>query len=380
MVVFTNEIAIGNDGWAQLAPFGDYAGTAMLRQSDGSIKKFPAFQRLDKQAADGMVANFKSAWQRVKRYFTGCPIYVGHPDVPAFANDYPDKVSKGMITDLAVRDDGLYCKPVFTNEGSDLVETKRYRAFSGYWSADPVGEENGKQIYRPDLLKSAGLTNKPNLPVHLMNEASQQKPPTQESMKKIITWLAKHGITIANESTEDQALAALEQLEPKLTSVATLANEKATLSNEKQTLTGTITARESTITQLTQERDTARTNFANERKARVTAILDVAVGEGRITAAERPQWETRLGNEASFTNETEALGKLEKKVKTNSITLEMGGRKVEIANAQDRKDAVDKLVKAEMAVNGNDYGKAYSTVQRLNPALFAAMKQPEIEQ
>ena len=68
-----------------------------------------------------MVARFKSPWQRVKRYFTGCPIYAGHPDVPAFANDYPDKSPKGMIIDLQVRADGLYCKPVFTNEGSELV-------------------------------------------------------------------------------------------------------------------------------------------------------------------------------------------------------------------------------------------------------------------
>ena len=104
----------------------------MVRQADGTIRIFEAIQRLDRAAAEGMVRRFKSPWNRVKRFITGCPIYAGHPDVPAFAEDYADKTPKGMIVDLAAREDGLYCKPVFTNEGSELVEAKTYRAFSGY--------------------------------------------------------------------------------------------------------------------------------------------------------------------------------------------------------------------------------------------------------
>jgi len=46
-------------GWAQLAPFGDYPGQAIIRQADGSVQKFPAIQRLDRAAADLMVARFK---------------------------------------------------------------------------------------------------------------------------------------------------------------------------------------------------------------------------------------------------------------------------------------------------------------------------------
>ncbi|MDB6066233.1 MAG: hypothetical protein JWR26_2441, partial [Pedosphaera sp.] len=162
VIAFTNEIALDNDGWAQLAPFGDYPGQAMLRQADGSITKSAAIQRLDRAAADTMVARFKSPWHRVKRFFTGCHIYVGHPDVPAFANDYPDRSPKGMIVDLQTRADGLFCKPVFTSEGSQLVETGRLRAFSAYWSAREIGEQAGPdgqplKMYRPDFLKSAGL-------------------------------------------------------------------------------------------------------------------------------------------------------------------------------------------------------------------------------
>ena len=85
LVSFTNQLEMDAHGWAQLAPFGDYPGQALLRQTDGSTLKFTAIQRLDRAAAAAMVAKFKSPWHRVKRYFTGCPIFVGHPDAPAFA-------------------------------------------------------------------------------------------------------------------------------------------------------------------------------------------------------------------------------------------------------------------------------------------------------
>jgi hypothetical protein len=191
--------------------------------------------------------------------------------------------------------------------------------------------------------------------------------------------LRKQGVTIANDANEEQIASALASLEPKLTSAATLANEKATLSNEKQTLTGTITARDNTITQLTSERDTARTNFANERKSRIAGLLDGAVTDGRITAAERPQWETRLGNEATFANEAEALGKLEKKMKTASITLQMGERKIDISNESQRQEVLGDLIAAEMKTAGVTYDQAYARVQKSSPALFAAMKQPTIQ-
>ena len=66
---------------------------------------------------------------------------------------------------------------MFTNEGSELVETRKLRAFSAYWTAREIGEQTGPdgqrlKIFRPDTLKSAGLTNHPNLPVQLLRRAT----------------------------------------------------------------------------------------------------------------------------------------------------------------------------------------------------------------
>ncbi|HXC98270.1 MAG TPA: phage protease [Verrucomicrobiae bacterium] len=354
-IAFVNEIAVGADGWAQLAPFGDYPGQAMLRQPDGAIKTFPAIQRLDRAAADLMVARFKSPWHRLKRYFTGCHIYAGHPDVPAFANDYPDKTPKGMIVDLEARADGLFCKPVFTTEGSELVETRRLRAFSAYWSAREIGGQPGPggrflKLYRPDFLKSAGLTNHPNLPVHLLNEA-QPRTPSPVKKQILLDFLAAQGITLANEAPDDQIAAALHQLGDR------------------------VTAAESSLSTRDQELESLRSELANERSAHIGAVLDNAVAAGRITAAQRPDWATRLG--ADFANAAAALSRLMPTLKTKALTLDFGARKAEIANAGERRDALETLIRTEMAGNGGDYDRAFAAVQKANPALFAAMKQPQ---
>jgi hypothetical protein len=374
-LTFSNELNLESDGWGQLFPFGDFPGKAVIANANGTVTSFDAVQRLDRAAADQMVSNFYSIGNRIKRFIKGVTIFNGHPDMPDAGSKYPDKGEKGLVTELQTRDNGLYCKPAFNNAGEEVLKGAKKLFFSGRWSSDELAEESGKRVFRPDSLKSVGLTSRPNLPVEQVNEKPQQIP----NMKPIIEWLRKQGVTIANDANEEQIASALASLEPKLTSAATLANEKATLSNEKQTLTGTITARDNTITQLTSERDTARTNFANERKSRIAGLLDGAVTDGRITAAERPQWETRLGNEATFANEAEALGKLEKKMKTASITLQMGERKIDISNESQRQEVLGDLIAAEMKTAGVTYDQAYARVQKSSPALFAAMKQPTIQ-
>jgi Mu-like prophage I protein len=373
-LLFANDLALGHDGWAQLAPFGDFPGQAMLRQADGSVTQFPAIQRLDRRTAEAMVAKFKSPWNRVKRYFTGCHIYAGHPDVPAFANDYPDSTPKGMIVDLQVRANGLFCKPVFTNEGSELVEMRKLRAFSPYWTASEIGEQTGAdgrrvKIFRPEHLNSAGLTNNPNLPVQLLNEKRENiKHPTpnaehsndphatritqHDTMNKqiILDFLATQGITLANEVADGQIAAALQQL-----------GERTTIA-------------ETTLASHSIELESVRAELANERQFHADTLLDAALAGGRITAAQRPEWAARL--QTDFANASAALAQLAPTLKTIALTSSFGARKAEIANAPDRRDALDTLVKSEMAANGGDYDRAFAAVERTNPALFAAMKKP----
>jgi len=370
--LFSNEFSLESDGWGQLFKFGDFPGKAVIANGNGTVTSFDAIQRLDRDCADQMTANFYSIGNKIKRFIKGISIFNGHPDMPDAGNKYPDKAEKGLVVELQVRDNGLYCKPAFNNAGQELLNGSKKLFFSGRWSSDELAEEDGKRVFRPDSLKSVGMTPRPNLPVEQLNEKEQMETPPPK-MKKIIVRLIALGITVANDATEDQVDAAVGQLADKQT---TLAGEKTTLANEKATLTAQVTAKDTIITNLTTERDSFKTSFGNERKARITGLLDGAVTDGRITAAERVTWETRLAVETSFANEADAIVKLKPATKTQSLIIDVGSRKTTIANAQDRQEAVRDLVALEIANTKCDYNAAFTKVQKANPALFDAMKQP----
>ena len=135
---------------------------------------------------------------------------------------------------------------------------------------------------------------------------------------------------------------------------------------------------------LTTERDSARTQFANERQARIEDAIGAAITGGRITEAERAQWQNRLNVEAQFANELQTIGTLKPTVKTQSvITAQRGGREVQIdiSNPQARTQFVNEAmeeVAAELKLDvRRDYNRVFNAVQQRHPALFATMRQPE---
>jgi len=372
-----NDLIVQHDGWAMLSPYGDFPGKAIIRLANGDLEKVEAIQRIDRQAAEDMVHEFKSIIGAAKRFLRGRKLFVGHPDVPGLANDYPDKTPKGVFVDLEARADGLYGKPVLTEEGSELIEGQTYKALSPYWTANEVGQENGRRVFRPNIFKSAGLTNRPQLPVrHLMNEAGNSQSKMDKS--KIIALLKELGITLANEATDDQIADALKQLGTKLTTLANEKTESETKVNNQraeinnlQTQVGNLKSENAGLQSRVSASETA---FSNERKARIEQLLDQAVADGRLTPASRPEWASKL--ETNFANETTALSKLTATMKTRASTGDLGQRKADLANMQDRQLKVQELVTDRMKTKGEAYDTAFANVRRENPALFQSMQQP----
>lgn len=408
LVSFSNDFALGEDGWAQIAPLGDFPGMAFIDDGQGGFKKERAIQRMDKQAVTNMVNEFTQGRRGIRKFFCSRPIFHGHPDMPGGKLKYPDAEPKGVFANVAARDPvpgrpssgGFYGEPILTPAGEDLVASKKVRAFSGRWEAeDYLGEEliGGRltKVFRPTRFLSAGLTDRPNLPVEMFNEAEAEQKQTERTEKQnvmnktvVIALFAAHGIlnskgaAFANDAGDDEVSAGITRLGEKLTTetnrATTLTNEKATLANDKAQLEGRVTALTTEKGAVEIERNNARTSFANERTARIGELLDGATQAGRITGAERATWETRLKNEATFANEAEALKKLTPTVKTTSVTLTRGDRKVEISNASDRREMVTELVNERMASKKEDYDTAFAAVQKTYPTLFEAMEQPAL--
>jgi hypothetical protein len=404
-IFFSNDIAIGEDGWAMITRFGDYPSTALFPDGKGGVKKEKAIQRVDKAGAEQMVASFANSRRGVRKLFKGCNIYDGHPDAPGIGKFYPDKEPKGVFANLEVREDGLYGQPIFTNDGFELVEKKLRRAFSGrIGEAEPCGEDsNGVPIFRPTELFSAGLTNNPHLPVHFFNSdgsLADASTHNDKNMKKtILKMCTALGIQFANDADDAQTEAALDKVEAK---VVAFANEQTANAAKTKTLkekllglcakvgisfanadaitdpTATLAQVEDKIVTLSSDRDSLKTQFANERKERVESELGYAVQDGRITEAERAQWKNRLSVEAQFANELTSLRALEGKVKTEAATRSRLDSNVDLADPVSRRqfcnDAVVNICKEKNWDVKKDYDRAFRVAQERHPEAFGMKK------
>ena len=144
---------------------------------------------------------------------------------------------------------------------------------------------------------------------------------------------------------------------------------------------------EEKIVKLDTDLTAARTEFANERKARITDELGVAMTTGRITAAQQPDWQRRLEVPAQFANELTAIRALTPVVKTESTVLKLnrGGREQQVdistpaARTQFINEALEEIATEKGLKLPKDYQKVYNEVQRRHPALFQNMQQPEIQ-
>ena len=255
--VINDAAAVGEDGWAQLAPFGDFSGAVYEIANDGTAKEArPAIQRMDRDAAEAMVAKFRRPLARLKRWAVGLPIFHGHPDQPGVdLRRYPDRTSKGVIADLEVRADGLYGRPVFNNEGRALLESQPGLAFSARWEAELLQSDTGSMpVLRPSELLSAGLTRNPNLPVQAINDMP---------LNELIAALAKLGIVCPESADLPAVITAINQAADQRAGAAQqMCNERDAARTELETLRAQLVNER---TALGTERDQARTDASTLR-------------------------------------------------------------------------------------------------------------------
>lgn len=344
-----NQVALGEDGFALLAPFGDSYYPLTI-----GGKTVTVVQRITKENATEMANAFKSVVGKVSRWLRGSPIYFGHPDDPQTGHKYPMKDQVGMFADLEVRENGLYVRPMFNEKGAQILEKPDKYYFSGRWPVKKTGVKDGMAVFEPINVTSIGMTRNPNLPTEMLNH----KQDTMDR-KQLIALLAKSGITLSNEATDDQIAAALDGFgAAKKTAETQLANERKTLE--------------------TVNAELARVKSESEasRKAEITSLINERLVSGVITEAEKALWEGRLTH--NFANESKALAELQPKLKTSQNRAVSGDR---ARNPQGNKEASKKLLQfANEAANeitkGNPkispeeaYRLGFESAQKAHPEL-----------
>jgi len=350
------------DGWALISRYGDWPHTEGV-------------QRVTRSCAEEMTRRFKSIRGRIKRAITGLPIYNGHPDHPAFANTHTDKTEYGQFSDLEARDDGLWGRPVLSAAGAAIVESGK-KFLSPHWRARLVNTINGIRVFEPCILDSVGLTATPNIPGPSLANAKPREleapaPLSAMNKTKIIALLAKLGLTVAADSNDEQLNQALDQGTSLANSLAQRP-EAAAIANEqtaRATAEGKIAAAEKAKADAETALANEQTARKAERAARITLLLDTAQAAGRLTAANRPAWQSRL--DSNFDVESTALANEKPAVKTAAVTAGVGARKTEGEGVPAILSLVNEKAATLTSLPAHErFDAAYKAVKRERPELF----------
>ncbi len=360
------EIAQGDSFFV---PFGEYPHKQGL-------------QIFDRTAAEGIVASHNSLPSRFKRFVTGAnsyPVYVGHPDLPGSKD--ADKRAYGWIESMAVENDGLRLGVKWSEEGQKMVANAHFKYYSPYWWM----KKDGKG-FRPSSLISMGLTNQPNIPVPaLANESAA------EDSETLAGGCVRDVLGLANEADELEVFHAVQAIADR---AATAEAANATLVLERDTARGELTAANASVATLTTERDTAAgaLTAANEaldalRGAMIDRVLESAVAKGQVLPAEKAGKREELLAANDLTASLAEVEALAPKLKTKSVTGDLGGAKVTVITAHNDEDKAARDARKQAVANelaqipaGRPENErrqiAWQRAQAKNPDLFSKSPVP----
>ncbi|MDD3584187.1 MAG: phage protease [Kiritimatiellae bacterium] len=305
-------------------------------------------ETFDRAGAEAMAADL--AARKGKKGFKGYPVYQGHPDAPApLGSKYPNKAAVGWIEEITPGEEAaVFHVRWLDNPGEGFSH------FSPYWGGI---FDAAKKRLTVTKLKSLGLTNDPDyddMALPHSGEGADQPAgtpaqPQKEEPSMDIKAIAKL-LGLPETATEEEVNAAV--------AAALKAKEDAEAQAKKA---------QDEAKKAGDALEAAETALEHERKARRSAILDRAVEDGRITAAERDTWEARLAHEKRFAAELKALNALPAKLKTAPSAK--GARR----GALPGRDQVLALAHEKMAADTSlDFNAAYRLVKDERPDLWVA--------
>jgi hypothetical protein len=342
--------------WLKLADYGDWPHPSGL-------------QRFTPESAATMVRGFQSLWGRLRRRFGGVPLYIGHPDDPAFAGQsgHDDTRAYAWITSLEARTDGLYIHPRWSEPGREMLQNAFYKFLSPRWQMRPLGDGT----FEPVSLLSVGLTNNPNIPGEAI---ANQKPATEAAIPSLNA--EEHILPKLLEVLELDSNAAPEVLLANAEQLAQAASDARSAQTES-----------ARFYRLATDADTARQmaeqRADEERSARVELMLDLAELQGRIPPAERTSWREQL--QANFDGARLALANASTAsandaARSSNTLLPAGVAPLTNQLAMRRPGATRQadserllvLVNERIARTGEDYATAFARAKREHTELFHA--------
>jgi phage I-like protein len=262
-------VAIGDSEWLKLSPYfeGDY-----WEQEGKQWKKYR--QVVSKTHGEKLVTAFNAVRDESGERFRGLPIYRGHPD--ADPQRWPDERRLGGVMAIEAREDGIYAKVAWNDEG----ERNRQQGYLVYpspaWPYDLRLKSKTGRI-EPVELRSIGMTNSPRIsgvPAWTNSDPANQPNENDMNLKALLLRI----LGLADTATDTEIETAANAFEAKVA-----AKNQAVLDVEKNKVVAACS-----------ERDKAQADLEKYRKVAINSIKTEAINSGKVTAAEWPGFETRL--------------------------------------------------------------------------------------
>jgi len=171
----------------------------------------------------------------------------------------------GWIKEIEVRDAAIWGRVEWNNDGGWMVGERQYRYLSPVFTYD----RDTLQIQR---LKSAALTNQPNMALQALNREGQHQHEEDVPMKKIYAALG-----LADNATEQDALNAIGEMKGNL---ATAANRADNPSLEKFVPRADY---DTALNRATTAEGKLKAHQAEQLETAITAEIDAALKAGKIT-------------------------------------------------------------------------------------------------
>jgi len=281
------------------------SGAFVVRQADSLFVPFGTYwhdsigwQEFDAASANELLSG-------VRESVGGIPIYVGHPDLPGSDQRWPDKAAKGRVRGGRLGEyegaPGAIFEVAYNAKGRELIAGAEYNFYSPFWDLRHVGTRDGARLCRPFRLRSIGLVNESNIPVPPIANESQVSATQTAAAGSPSAAQQQGGIRMDPRILEALGLAEGATIEQVLEAIAAQ-KQAAAAAAEAKTAAEIATANEKA------RADREALAAANERKARVTLVVDANVAAGKMLEADRARWTQDL--EADFAAANERLSRI----------------------------------------------------------------------
>jgi hypothetical protein len=390
LIGLANEYAAGT-------PYRIPLGLAGNQDKDGR----PVMQRLSRENAAAMINEFMADKTAKGENFPGIPVYIGHPDHPAFKDRDKDIRAYGWGNDISLDDQGAGGM-TFTFDwppaGSELLNNKHFKFLSPHFLAVMTNEKiEGVPVVDIIGIKSIGMTNNPNWPgvPTLVNEEQPAGDAAGDEGGGAMTLLERlakalgmdpaageEAIATAAEQAIEDGRAMMEECNaclPPDSAERKALGEKPTpkaliqgmvnASGKKAVATANeqLGALQIKVTTAEGAAATAATQIqtANEKfTGAVDGVVDTAIRKGLIVLANRETWKGMLLS--GFANAVKDLFDLTPAVKTESNKSVRSPAALGVGREQEQLALVNEL----LPQHNKQFDKAWAAARAKRPDLF----------